>query len=140
MDQKTMIEIASIRLALIQPAFNGIYPDATKKQYYERISAVSLKLPDGKTVKYAYGTLACWESDYRKGGFEALMPKERSDCGKSRKLDDDAVSAIIRIRSEFPKINATEIYNKLIADGIILKSDVSLVSDRLFQPVSDHLN
>ena len=38
MDQKTMIEIASIRLALIQPAFNGTYPDATKKQYYERIS------------------------------------------------------------------------------------------------------
>ena len=128
MDQKTMIEIASIRLALIQPAFNGTYPDATKKQYYERISAVPLKLPDGKTVKYAYGTLACWESDYRKGGFEALMPKERADCGKSRKLDDDAVSAIIRIRSEFPKINATEIYNKLIADGIILKSDVSLTT------------
>ena len=47
MDQKTMIEIASIRLALIQPAFNGTYPDATKKQYYERISEVPLKLPSG---------------------------------------------------------------------------------------------
>jgi len=128
MDQKTMIEIASIRLALIQPAFNGTYPDATKKQYYERISAVPLKLPDGKTVKYAYGTLACWESDYRKGGFEALMPKERADCGKSRKLDDDAISAIVRIRNEFPKINATEIYNKLIADGIIGRNDVSLTT------------
>lgn len=33
-----MIEIASIRLALIQPAFNGTYPDATKKKYYVRIS------------------------------------------------------------------------------------------------------
>ena len=121
-----MIEIASIRLALIQPAFNGTYPDATKKQYYERISEVPLKLPDGKAIKYSAGTLACWESDYRKGGFEALMPRQRSDSGKSRKLDDDTISAIIQIRTQFPKINATEIYHKLIADGIIRKNDVSL--------------
>lgn len=123
-----MIEIASIRLALIQPAFNGTYPDATKKQYYERISSIPLKLPDGKEVKYAYGTLACWESAYRKGGFDALLPRERSDLGKSRKLDDDTISAILRIRSEFPKINATEIYNKLIVDGIVGKNDVSLTT------------
>ena len=96
MDQKTMIEIASIRLALIQPAFNGTYPDATKKQYYERISEVPLKLPDGKAIKYSAGTLACWESDYRKGGFEALMPRQRSDSGKSRKLDDVSLSTIQR--------------------------------------------
>ena len=126
MDQKTMIEIASIRLALIQPAFNGTYSDATKKQYYERISEVPLKLPDGKNVKYSAGTLACWESDYRKGGFEALLPRQRSDSGKSRKLDDDTISAIMQIRTQFPKINATEIYHKLIADGIIRKNDVSL--------------
>lgn len=128
MDNKTMIETASIRLALIQPAFNGTYPDVTKKQYYERVSAVPVRLPDGKTVKYAYGTLACWESDYRKGGFEALMPKERSDAGRSRKLDGDTIAAIVRIHGEFPKINATEIYNKLIADGIIAKADVSLAT------------
>lgn len=128
MDQKTMIEIASIRLALIQPAFNGTYPDATKKQYYERISQVPLKLPDGKEVKYAYGTLACWESAYRKKGFDALLPKERSDLGSSRKLDDDMIAAILRIRCEFPKINATEIYHKLIADGMAGKKDVSLTT------------
>ena len=128
MNQKTMLEIAGIRLALIQPAFNGTYPDATKKQYYERVSAVPVKLPDGRNVKYSYGTLACWESDYRKGGFEALIPRQRSDCGKSRKLDEDAMAAIVKIRGEFPKINATEIYNKLIADGIIKKQDVSLTT------------
>lgn len=128
MDQKTMIEIASIRLALIQPAFNGTYPDASKKQYYERIAQVPLKLPGGKEVKYAYGTYACWESAYKKGGFDALLPRERSDLGNSRKLDDDTIAAILRIRCELPKINASEIYNKLIADGIIGKKDVSLTT------------
>lgn len=128
MNKKTMIEIASIRLALIQPAFNGTYPDATKKQYYERIAAEPLKLPGGKEVKYVYGTFACWESAYRRDGFDALLPKERSDLGRSRKLDDDTISAIHQIRSKFPKINATEIYNKLIADGMINRKDVSLTT------------
>ncbi len=128
MEQKTMIEIASIRLALIQPAFNGTYPDATKKQYYERISQTPVKLPHGVEVKYAYGTLACWESTYRKKGFDGLLPKERSDLGSSRKLDADTIAAILRIRCEFPKINATEIYHKLIADGIVGKCDVSLTT------------
>jgi len=128
MDYKTMIEIASLRLALIQPAFNETYPDATKKQYYERICATPVKLPGGKEVRYAYGTLACWESDYRHGGFEALIPKERSDLGKSRRLDDDAMAAIHRIREQFPKINATEIYHKLISDGVIRQQEVSLVT------------
>ena len=46
MEQKTMIEIASIRLALIQPAFNGTYSDATKKQYYERIAQMPVRFFD----------------------------------------------------------------------------------------------
>lgn len=128
MNNKEMIETASIRLAIIQPAFNGTFSDATKKQYYERISAVPVILPGGKAVSYSAGSFACWESDYRNGGFEALMPKERSDAGKSRKLDDDTMSAIIRIHEEFPRINATEIYNKLIADGIVSRKDVSLTT------------
>ena len=104
MNNKEMIETASIRLAIIQPAFNGTFPDATKKQYYERISEVPVILPGGKEVSYSAGSFACWESDYRKGGFDALIPKERSDAGKSRKLDADAMSAILRIHEEFPKL------------------------------------
>lgn len=126
MDNKTMIEIASIRLALIQPAFNNTYPDYSKKEYYDRICANPIKMPDGKEIRYARGTLACWESAYRKGGFEALLPKQRCDLGHCRKLDTDTMTAIARLHQEFPKINATQIYHKLIADGVINKKDVSL--------------
>lgn len=33
MTNKEMIEIASIRLAIIQPAYQGTYPDASKRAY-----------------------------------------------------------------------------------------------------------
>ncbi len=127
MDQhKKFIEEASIRLALIQPAFNETYPDASKRAYYCRITEKPIKMPDGREIRYSPGTLACWESYYRRGGFDALIPKVRCDSGKSRRLDDDAIAAIYRIREEFSKINAKEIHLKLISDGVIRQMDVSL--------------
>lgn len=124
--QKKFIEEASIRLALIQPAYNETYPDASKRAYYCRITEKPIKMPDGREVRYSPGTLACWESDYRRGGFDALIPKSRCDAGKSRRLDDDAIAAIYRTREELPRINAKEIYLKLISNGIINRKDVSL--------------
>jgi len=131
-EQKKSIEEASIRLALIQPAYNGTYPDATKRAYFCRITEKPVRLPDGSEVRYSPGTLACWESDYRRHGFDALMPKTRNDSGKSRKLDDDTVAAIYRIRQEFPKINATQLRYKLIGEGIINSKDVSVSTVQRF--------
>ena len=125
-EQKEFIEEASIRLALIQPAYNATYPDASKRAYFCRIAEKPVKMPNGREVKYSPGTLACWESYYRRGGFDALIPKSRCDSGKSRRLDDDAIATIYRIREEYPKINAKEIHLKMISDGIINRKDVSL--------------
>ena len=131
-EPKKFIEEASIRLALIQPAYNETYPDATKRAYYCRVTEKPIRLPDGREVRYSPGTLACWESDYRRYGFDALIPKTRNDAGKSRRLDDDTIAAIYRIRQGFPRINATQIYYKLISDGIIKAKEVSLSTVQRF--------
>lgn len=125
-EQKKLIEEASMRLALIQPAYNGTYPDASKRAYYCRIAEKPVRMADDRETHYSPGTLACWESNYRRGGFDALISKCRCDSGKSRKLDADAIAAIYRIREELPRINAKEIYLKMISDGIINRRDVSL--------------
>ena len=44
--QKKFIEEASIRLALIQPAYNETYLDASKRAYYYRITEKPIKMPD----------------------------------------------------------------------------------------------
>ena len=126
MNTKEQLEIASIKLAIIQPAFNGTYPDSTKTMYYKRIAESPICLSGGKELRYKWNSLSCFESDYRKGGFEALIPKNRQDKGKSRKLDSDTIARIYILRELFPKINATQIYLKLIEEGIIKKLDVSV--------------
>ena len=44
--QNNAIAMVTIRLAAIQPAVNGTFPDMNKQAYYARIAQYSLKLPD----------------------------------------------------------------------------------------------
>lgn len=101
--------IAQFQLAVIAPAIHGLYPDASRNAYYKRITQQPLTLPDGSAACYKPGTLAKWESLYRRGGIDALMPKERSDSGGTRVLTDAAVDEIYRLKAEFPRLNATQI-------------------------------
>ena len=137
MKNKEMIEIASTRLSLIAPALNGTYTDESKNAYYRRIASISVKLPNGKEVEYSPGTLSNWESIYRRHGFDALMPKERSDLGKTRKISDVAIEEIYKLKETFPRINATLIYHKLIEEGFIKKSEVSLSTIQRFVKHND---
>ena len=132
MNNKEMIEIASIRLALIAPAFNNTFTEESKIAYYRRVSKSPVKLPNGTEVIYSPGTLSNWESDYNRHGFDALIPKKRSDIGQTRKLNDVTIEQIYALKTTFPKINATLIYHKLIEDGLINKKDVSLSTIQRF--------
>ena len=131
-ETRDAVAVASIRLSVIQPAFNGTFPDRNKKAYYDRIAAKPLKLPDGREARYSPGTFACWESDYRKGGFDALMPRERADKGCSRKLDADVIAKIYELREKYPRLSAAGIRDKMIADGFINASDVSITTFQRF--------
>ena len=126
------IAIAALKLSVIQLAFNGTFPDMSKKDYYIRIAAKPLKLPDGCEARYSPGTYACWESDYRKGGFDALIPKERADRGHSRKLDPDAIAKIYELHERYPKLSTAVIRNRMIADGLINAADVSVTTFQRF--------
>ena len=132
MDEKHAIEMAMFRFGLIAPALNGTFTQASKYAYYREVAAEPLTLPDGTSAVYAQSTLAHWEGLYRKGGFEALVVKKRADKGHSRKLAAEAADAIIAMKREFPRINSTMIYERLIEQGVINKHEVSLSTVQRF--------
>ena len=132
MNNKEIIEIASIRLALIAPAINNTFTEQSKIAYYRRVSINPVKLPNGNSVLYSPGTLSNWESEYNRFGFDALLPKTRSDIGQTRKLSDVAIEQIYTLKNNFPKINATLIYYKLIEDGFIKEKNVSISTVQRF--------
>ena len=112
-------EVAQFRFALIAPVIQGLFPDASATAYYKRVSAAPLTLPDGTSVKYSYKTLEKWKSLYSIGGLDALMPVSRSDKGTSRSLNDEAVAEIYRIKKEYPRMNATQIHERLVQESFI---------------------
>lgn len=129
---KTAIDMAYFRFSLIAPVIQNTFSDSTKTAYYKRITANPFTLPDGKVMIYDFKTIEKWEGYYRKNGMDGLMPKQRSDTGKTRVICETAIAEIYRLKEKFPRINATLIYHKLIEDGFINQHEVSLSSLQRF--------
>ena len=113
------VEIAQFRFALIAPVIQGLYPDVSRAAYYRRVTEKPLVFPDGTERVLSYKTLEKWVSDYKRLGFDALMPKPRSDKGSSRALADTAMEEIYRLKQNFPRLNATQIHASLVQNGFI---------------------
>ena len=113
------MEIAQFRFGLIAPVIQELYSDASRTKYFQRITEGPITLPNGKKVRYNYKTVEKWASMYRKGGIDALMPRSRADKGSTRVLTDTAIEEIYRIKKEFPRLNATQVYELLVKGGYL---------------------
>ncbi|WP_300914218.1 Mu transposase C-terminal domain-containing protein [uncultured Acetatifactor sp.] len=56
--------MAQFRLALIAPVIHGLYPDASRNAYYQRVTERPLTLPDGSVFQYSPKTLNGLLKDY----------------------------------------------------------------------------
>ena len=119
-------EIALMRYGAIAPLIAGLdenYP--SKTAFYTEISAKGLVGPDGRVHHYAPATIEKWYLDYQNHGFDALVPKGRSDAGMSRKLDDELQERIRHFKMNYPRMSAAAICRQLRADGSIINGQVS---------------
>lgn len=131
------VKTAHLRFAVIAPVLQGLFTEPTKTAYYKNVAKKPLKMPDGDEILFNYNTFEKWEARYKKNGMDGLMPKSRSDSGVSRALSDTAIAEIFRLKQQFPRINATLIYSKLIADGFIKQSAVSVCAVQRFIKKND---
>lgn len=118
-DCDAAIKTAQFRFALIAPLVQGLVPDGSDTAYFMRITKDPLTLPGGRCVKYSWKTPQKWHYLYKKGGFDALLPKTCSDKGIPRALPDTAVEEIYRLKEKYPRLNATQIHIRLVQDAFI---------------------
>lgn len=112
-------DVAQFRFALIAPVVQGLYPDESETAYFKRITKYPLTLPNGTSRLYSYKTIEKWFYLYKSGGLDALLPSSRVDKGVSRSLSDEAIDEIYRLKQEFPRMNATQIYNHLVEESFL---------------------
>lgn len=107
-------KLAVFRFSLIAPVIHGTYTEESASAYYRRVTENPILRPDGTEFLYKPKTLSSWTDKYRKKGLDGLTQKIRSDNGITRTLSNECLSEIYQIKEKFPKLNATQIRQRLL--------------------------
>lgn len=126
MEQEKKQQIALMRYSAIAPLITGAQDNVgSLNAYFLDAAAKGTRLPDGTIQHFAPGTYEKWYYMYKKDGFDALLPSSRSDCGKSRKIDDDIKEQISYLKKNYPRISAAAIHKQLQDNGTIRSGQIS---------------
>lgn len=119
-------QIALMRYAAITPLVTGQAGDyPSDRAFFEAASAKGSLMPDGRVQHYAPSTIARWYLNYRKGGFDALLPSGRSDAGKCRAMDADVQEQVRFLKSNYPRMSSAAIYRQLKDNGTLADGELS---------------
>ncbi|MEE4292293.1 MAG: DDE-type integrase/transposase/recombinase [Cycloclasticus sp.] len=77
------------------------------------------QLPDGTARRYNIATLRSWLDKYRHDGLDGLMPKDRSDKGQFRSIDEDTAEVICRHRVQNRRLSVKLFWEILHQDGVL---------------------
>jgi len=86
----------------------------------------SRKLWDG--FQFSAASIERYYYAYRKDGFNALVPSERSDKGRCRALSSDAQDRLIEARLKYPDMDATVLVRRLVETDELLGGTFSMAS------------
>ena len=97
-------EVALFRYGIISDFVN--LPAGTKGLYAQikRKAEQDYLIPGSRRTKVAEETIRSWLKKYRVGGFDALLPKERKDKGKARRLPLEVADVLLAIKEERPEL------------------------------------
>jgi transposase InsO family protein len=104
---------------------------AEGKTITERIRAVSeltFEDEEGQSHRFTFRTIETWRLRYKKHGFTAICPKERSDKGKTRKVSpEQLLEAIEQVKPFFrgQRFNLAELYRRCIEKGLLRREQVA---------------
>lgn len=127
MNDETRRNIALFRYGIIAPVIAGTYDESKSiKEFFSVTANKTYTNPRGEDTRVSASTLERWFYNYKRSGFDALIPSRRCDTGQPRKIDEDIKEQIRFLKKEYPRIPATLIHQKLFDNGTLNKGDVSL--------------
>jgi len=111
MDKEIREKIALKRYQLISPVLAE--PARAQNEYFRKQAEIEHDFPRYGLRKVRVSTMKAWLRKYRKGGFDALKPKNRSDGGRPKRLEEGLLKAIeIKCRAH-PSLSVQKLYEEL---------------------------
>ncbi|MDL1962379.1 MAG: helix-turn-helix domain-containing protein [Deltaproteobacteria bacterium] len=110
-------EVALFRFGVIAdlvhlpPGTKGLYSKLREKAGKEYV------IPGSRRTAVAQETIRDWLKKYRQGGFDALLPKSRTDRGKPRKLPREVSDLLLAAKEEDPDLTVPLVIKKVRESG-----------------------
>jgi len=111
MEKDIRERIALKRYQLISPVLAE--PARAQNEYFRKQAEREHDFPRYGLKKLSVSTMKTWLRAYRKGGFEALKPRSRSDSGRPRRLDEQTLKAIEVKCKAYPYWTVQKLYENL---------------------------
>lgn len=86
-----------------------------EKGLYAKLRAIAEaehQIPGSTRTRIKAETLRDWLKRYRKGGFDALKPRPRSDAGQSRALPRDVADLLVSLKEKTPELTVPLVIQK----------------------------
>ncbi len=111
MEKEIREKIALKRFQLISPVLAE--PARAQNEYFRKQAETEHDFPRYGLRKVSVSTMKAWLRKYRKGGFDTLKPKSRSDGGRPRRLDEGLLKAIEIKCKAHPSLSVQQLYEAL---------------------------
>lgn len=123
MDRKKKEAMAVFRYGIIAPVLHA--GGQGQADYFRKLAQKDLEVPFLGPKRYAASTFKSWLQNYRRRGFEGLLPRSRRDAGQSRVITAQLSELVAQILSEYPDLPVTHLRQRLIASGEITSRRIS---------------
>ena len=136
-EDKLQEQVALFRYGIIAdfvnlpPGSKGLYAQIRKKAEQDYV------IPGARRTRVAGETIRSWLKKYRRGGFDALLPKERTDKGKARKLPLEVSDLLLAVKEEAPELTVPLVIKKAMSTGRV-PDDIRLPNSTVYKLLARH--
>jgi len=111
MEKDIREKIALKRFEIISPVLAE--PARAQNDYFRQQAEREHDFPRYGLRKITVSTMKTWLRKYRKGGFDTLKPRSRSDGGRPRRLDEQTLKVIEVKCKAYPSFSVQKLYEDL---------------------------
>ncbi len=140
MNQEQREEIARFRFGVISDLVGGMRLNPGEAAGIIRHkSEQQYNIPHSHRTRISESTIRRWVRQYESGGrkLKALYPVQRSDRGKSRRIDDETIAALVRLKKEKPQVPVKNLLEE-IKEKNLLTPGTSLYPSTAYRILKEH--
>ena len=131
MTEEDKKQVAAFRFGVICDLVNGVQLDPGEQERLIRQKcARKWQIPFSQKTRIGRSTVLRWVRLYRQsnGRLESLYPRDRSDQGASRAMDEDTCLALVELRKHKPKATVRHLIHEMEKRRLIAAGQLKLTT------------